>query len=662
MYKLTHITLHNICQYADASFDIEVGLTAVCGRNGNGKTNLLRALVYGLTGMVDGGWGSQQTLQKDGTADPGYVVVTLESGGVQLQVRRFSVAGAKFPDTVTAITKEKQEVVARRRKEVDTYLEGVFGIPCQLLFQICWGRQNQLPALLTAPSSIISSFLSNIFNTKYLEFVRDKIKTAIGTIVMYEDVDAALKAQKERLSAVPPIGVLEASLAAIEPKLEKQRTLCIELQAGASGRMDPEQWKEEHDNLTGQIQTLKDEIQALIVAEMSLLDRETADYERMLGDLTSALSQAKDAELQQKSAVDACVADKKAIENRLAANASLYKTATEELSEPVQVCSLCGSEVKDVEAYRRKQCFELTGFDSFELFTTSIEDTIQKEAEELKRCDEALKDGRKRLNEIQSLIKTLTDDAATVSAFVVASRRRDKQKILEARLSVLEERLAALEEQQPLTEEAVKELQEARSCLRALEEEERMCVETLTRNKTSKEFLEVDIKRLEDQQSQAHVNDNAREVLTALRDVLSRERAQARYLDAKIEEINERLAAFMRGTDLPFSLRLNPQTHLFEYTTVSGHTHPAGHLSGAQANISAVLLQMAIFEVVQPQINLFLVDEPSEALDDQNKLMMAGLFQRMNNLLPAIEGVMLIVTRDWQLIDSCNNQINISEG
>ena len=189
-----------------------------------------------------------------------------------------------------------------------------------------------------------------------------------------------------------------------------------------------------------------------------------------------------------------------------------------------------------------------------------------------------------------------------------------------------------------------------------------MCVETLTRNKTSKEFLEVDIKRLEDQQSQAHVNDNAREVLTALRDVLSRERAQARYLDAKIEEINERLAAFMRGTDLPFSLRLNPQTHLFEYTTVSGHTHPAGHLSGAQANISAVLLQMAIFEVVQPQINLFLVDEPSEALDDQNKLMMAGLFQRMNNLLPAIEGVMLIVTRDWQLIDSCNNQINISEG
>ena len=661
MYRVTHVTLHNICQYSDTSFNLDVGLTAVCGRNGNGKTNLLRALVYGLTGLVDGGWGSQQTLQKDGTADPGYVSVTLSGSDEKLVIRRFSVSGPKFPDTIVHVRGDEQATVAQRRKEVDAYLESVFGIPCSLLFQICWGRQNQLPILLTAPSSVISTFLSNVFNTKYLEYVRDKIKTVLGTIASYDGVDAVLKEQKERLIALPNASDLEARMAERGASIEKQRALCAELQAKSSGRMSPEQWEEEHRALEDQAKKLEDELRSLTVTEMALLDRDTTAYEHMLGDLTSALSQAKDAELQQKSAVEACVADKKAIENRLAANASLYKTVTEELSAPVQVCSLCGAEVKDVEAYRRKQCFELTGFESFELFTASIEETITKETEELKRCDAFLKAGKNQLKELRTLIKTLTDDSDTISSLVAASRRRDKQKLLEGRLGLVKERLASVEAQQPLSEDEVNALISAKADLSAMEDEERSCVEELARVQTSKEFLEADIKRLEEQQLQASVNNNARDMLIAIRDVLSRDRAQARYLDSKIEEINDRLGSFMRSTDLPFSLRLNPQTHLFEYTTIEGHVHPAGHLSGAQLNISAVLLQMAIFEVVQPQINLFLVDEPSEALDDQNKMMMAGLFQRMNNLLPAIEGVMLIVTRDWQLIDSCNNQINISE-
>ena len=213
MYRVTHVTLHNICQYSDTSFNLDVGLTAVCGRNGNGKTNLLRALVYGLTGLVDGGWGSQQTLQKDGTADPGYVSVTLSGSDEKLVIRRFSVSGPKFPDTIVHVRGDEQATVAQRRKEVDAYLESVFGIPCSLLFQICWGRQNQLPILLTAPSSVISTFLSNVFTTKYLEYVRDKIKTVLGTIASYDGVDAVLKEQKERLIALPNASDLEARMA-----------------------------------------------------------------------------------------------------------------------------------------------------------------------------------------------------------------------------------------------------------------------------------------------------------------------------------------------------------------------------------------------------------------------------------------------------------------
>ena len=72
MFNISRVKLHNICQYDDADVPVEGGLTAVCGRNGMGKTSFLRALAYGLTGLVDGSWGTQQNLQKDGTVDPGW--------------------------------------------------------------------------------------------------------------------------------------------------------------------------------------------------------------------------------------------------------------------------------------------------------------------------------------------------------------------------------------------------------------------------------------------------------------------------------------------------------------------------------------------------------------------------------------------------------------
>jgi len=71
-------------------------------------------------------------------------------------------------------------------------------------------------------------------------------------------------------------------------------------------------------------------------------------------------------------------------------------------------------------------------------------------------------------------------------------------------------------------------------------------------------------------------------------------------------------------------------------------------------------LQMALVEVIKPNINLFLFDEPSEALDVENKIVMSDLFRRMNRLLPSIGGTMLIVSRDEQLIESCENIIDVT--
>lgn len=88
MFRITGLRLANICQHAALTTDIKPGLTAVIGRNGSGKTSLLRALVYGLTGLVDGSWGSQQSLQKDGSVVVGSVEVDFTDGSETYTVKR----------------------------------------------------------------------------------------------------------------------------------------------------------------------------------------------------------------------------------------------------------------------------------------------------------------------------------------------------------------------------------------------------------------------------------------------------------------------------------------------------------------------------------------------------------------------------------------------
>jgi hypothetical protein len=88
------------------------------------------ALAYGLTGLVDGGWGTQKSLQRDGTATPGFVEVRLTDGTDGLSVRRYSTSDAKFADAVS----RNGRIEVQRRKAVDAFMANVFGMSPALFF------------------------------------------------------------------------------------------------------------------------------------------------------------------------------------------------------------------------------------------------------------------------------------------------------------------------------------------------------------------------------------------------------------------------------------------------------------------------------------------------------------------------------------------------
>lgn len=675
MLTVTRLKLSNICQYEEIDIPIQTGLMAVCGRNGSGKSTLLRGLMYGLTGLVDGSWGTQQNLQRDGCVIPGYVMVSLKDDqqNRELIIKRYSVSGPKFPDNVVEFKEGVYKEVATRRKTVDAYLSELYGIPVTLLFQLVWGRQGQLDLLLTAPAAYVSTFLSGVWDCKFLETLREKLKLSIDQIaVMADPGNEILSTAKELKELEDNTKEQYVQLESLTVKLQQLRQQKQQLDQKVSSSSLEDAKKAAA--LSGRISQVTQQL-AMTLHMLSGRDLD-AVKDKPLEELQESLKVTKEDLKTTLEAITARTADRDKYANdikitelkirgqqeELTRLSSVYDRIQSVLKQDTVHCRFCNGVILDKPAYDNALCdvmgyghpedleqqIKVTGIRIDELNKQLEDSTVEKEQREL--CLRVLIEGKERLEQD---VQRLTDEVTTAN-FLVQYNNLDMQKEqLQQELDKCDKN--AIDEELNATITAVTaQITEAEQAYHNLQQEQ---LKTHGRIEALKQIQE----RLEQEQEQHDVNASARSLLVLLRDVFSQQRAQARYFATKAVELNQHLQHFLELTGMPFNLRLDPDKRLFSYTTEDGFEHPTAHLSGAQKNISAVALQMALVEVIKPNINLFLFDEPSESLDIENKYVMAELFRRMNRLLPSIGGTMLIVSRDEQLIESCENVINIQQ-
>lgn len=660
-YRLTSVRLHNICQHADMTADIRKGLTAVIGRNGSGKTSLLRACVYGLTGLVDGLWGNQQTLQKDGTADVGYVDVSFTDGQDSYNIRRFSTSSIKFPDTVM----KNDDVVAVRRRCVDAFMSDVFGMSCQLMFQLCWGRQGELSQLLTSPPAVISTFLAQVFDTKMIEGIRDKIKIQMDRIAWLPDsLPGDLdRAEKELEDVVELVKQKRASLNIIKGRLSAAERELDE----AAKELDGCLAEDEKERLAQRcVQAIKDN-----EAQLANMTKPTVskDYLYSRSDVSSVRAalwshtydvdqfmrssytlQTRLTELTQR-----CREHERSIE-RLEKGRQFIEQQLGSLSGSPCSCVLCGSSVDVTDGYINKACNLLTG-KTPEAYRADC-------AVDLEELTKGLEGGRKAVEECEAELKLLGDkiqagqrDKAALQEFDQAFAWYEIETAMEESKTELD-RLSRLPVASIGAYERLAELRTAYTDARTQYEQE--LVDT-SKAEAREKHLQEKIMHYSRLVEQRRVNNAARECLTSIRDAMSQNRAQARYLKGRIRVLNRELERHAGVAGMPFNVKLDEEKRSFVYTTQDGYEHPSAHLSGAQKAMASVALQMALFEVVSPGMSLYLIDEPSEALDSGNKRLMAEMFARMNRVLSSSGGTMMIVTRDDELIQSCGSTVEIQD-
>ena len=648
MSKLLRFRLINICQYDSVDVELGTGMFAVTGPNGCGKTNMLRGLVFGLTGLVDGLWGGKQSLQKDGATTPGYAEAAFSHDGADYVVRRWSVAGMKFQDTVKDA---KGDAVATGTKNVDAFMEKVFGMPCRLMFQVCWGRQGELSQTLTGTSAMISSLLSQVFDTKSLETIRQKLKNRIDVIAGISSAcKQALEDAKASLAALPADDDLAKAVKAAEERLDKADKAFEEYHAFAMQTSDISAHECRLHDLRKAVEQAEKKVREHAVVKAENPENLTPEQaQARLNEVNAAFNKAnldKVDMAQPKASHEAAIAS---LEDKLLALLTENNSVREKLDAPAGKCAVCGQPVTDVEAYKRCMCKQLTGYDSPAVYEAACRKSHDEMMARLSAHKAKLATLVKRIAECDGVIaraKPVID--AMMGILTGASYEKAVLELSECR-----KRLAEEEQSVTLPPDWREEWNRRQTELKAAQAAVEKARAEKVRIETERKLYTKQVADCETAVKQYEINKAARETLVELRDVFSQNRAQARYLRERISMLNDWLQEFVSNTGMPFSVRLDEEQRLFTYKTADGYEHPAAHLSGAQKAMSAVALQMALFQVMEPGMMLYLIDEPTEALDDENKAIMGRMFHRMSMMMPKIGGTMLIVTRDDQIVAGC---------
>lgn len=623
MLKPKKLILSNFCQHAHRELDFQQGMTAIIGANFSGKSNLFRGFVYALTGWCDPAWGTQSSLQKDDEQLPGYAELEFEADGEIYRVKRYTLTGAKYKDSLS--NGEGKDLILQRQK-VNQWLEDKIGVQLPVLAQLIWVRQENSSWLLTAPSTAITTFLAQIFDTKKLEKLRDSLKTASETIAfLRSDFDSRAVEAQEKLKGIPDTETLTKALLSTKEALDKASEQLVHYQ----DMKDPEVQRQLITAIESRIVTAKNNIEVWQKHAGTKLQNTYSTLEELQEDREKTNKIISDAD-------DDITYMKMEIRNLNKLIEDLDKT-TEKFSHCPNKCELCNSEITDKQKYMlNKQ----------ELFTgVNPEERSKELIKQLEKAKLTLSqyENTKKLSE--QFLAFLDQDFW----FLKIKQTQETLKKLEADVETLKQEKVA-------DVESIKAKEHLEHLIALKQQDTQEILKEMSTAEANKKFYTQVLEQCQQDKASYERNNKIREIFTRTRDVLSQKRSQARYMQNQISRLNQFITEYMLLSEMPFSIRLDPQERLFKYKMEDSEIeHPSAQLSGAQKAVASIAIQMALIATVAPDINTICVDETDAALSPENKFMAATLYRSLVEALAGDAGSVLVISQSEAVLDDVDN-------
>lgn len=634
--KLNKLTLVNFCQYASYTLDIDPGLIKVSGPNGSGKSNILRGLIYSFTGWCDPSWGTQTDLQKDDEVIPGYAELELSIEDEAYTLRRYTCSGAKFVDVLY----KGKELYLKNRQRINAFLETYMGAPITIVAQLIWMRQGAGEWLLTDTPSHINQFLASIFDTKKLEDIREHLKNAASDIPkLRSDYKERAEEAQKKIQELGEREALEEKEKEVKNKLDEYKALLIKADQGIPANTR----KKLEADYTANIAHLKEVIEGLeelpevkdnldeIKALLEANEVRAAEIRKAKSDLSmQILDRRKETEVLQK-----------------------LIARIEQLEIPDD-CELCGSKLKKAPKYRLNKISIILGKKvEDEITVKELYDNLALNLKEIQTWTLKLESLREEYTKIEERASELVKKKKEVEDWNQSRFLLENAKI---RLSEFETKLSELLAK-PVSDVSLDRIL-IESAIFTLEKDVKNAEQSLRDYDVNLALSKQVIEQCKQDRTDYLRNEVIRDLFSRARDILSQKRAQTRYINSRIDNLNDAISYYLVLSEMPFDVRLDKETHSFQYRmTDSEIWHQAGMLSGAQKTAAAIAIQMALCTSAIDGVPLLLLDETDAALSVENKFIATRMYRTLSNVLSGTNGTVLVISQSDAVAAECDKEV-----
>jgi len=680
MFRIKKLLVEDFCQHASVEVDLRPGVAAVIGHNGAGKSNLVEALFFGLTGELLG-TGKLEDKIRWGQQD-GRVELLLDDGTEEFTVERRLTGKHKL--------RSPSRGVMTKKSEINEALSGLIGLNLKLLTQVVFIAQGHIDDLLRMDHSARAAAFGRLFGLDEAERKREELYKMAGRIAVRPDNKEQIAAQRKlladnaeqlRLVAAEEPGVKEA-LAGLEGRRalfeqavhapdadELQRQLAIratELQ-GVQARM----------------QAASDKLAALPPAA----DPPPADAARKaealeglpaLREAVGALQGSLEALAGQNPAEPAApctaedAADAEARARELAGKLALAESGS---------CDKCGQDYKlpqpQLEALRvaaAQTAADATGL------RTALE--AYKAAEALYRSVHASwartvagKEAELAAMQAQAAAaKTLVQGFdlaaynACAEAYACGRGAALERSALTGELGALQAREASLQAERRLYEQQLPSAvdgtlrKQAADVLDRIKGLERRSSELAVARQAAESVMgmvEAALSRMEAEAAEDAAGRKVRDLFERARAVLHPDNLPRLAAAGAIARFNGLLAKYMAVFSAPFSARLAGDFD-FRADYPDKVDLPVAVLSGGQFVVTAVACRMALAELLTAGCGLLVLDEPTAYLDGPNKRMLLDMLKGAQERIRAQGLTVLVPTNEEDVATVCDDVIRVS--
>ena len=640
------LKLINVGAVGTAEIAINPGMNVLLGANGAGKSTIVNAFYFALTGeSLEAA--NIQSLVRWGFSS---MKVTLEASDftVERTVQKNSAA-VKHKLTVGSSVMAKKD-------EVNNWILRRFGIVDLSAFRsVYFVEQFRAIDIINATNSARSSMLLDVFGFRKFEKIRSAAQTVLGAFPVsqigeelmkelemnverceqdklvsqaeYDMVSVQLMDEREakELAERLKFALTEEEAKKISAELQKLQFRKAELDVTLAGLVNPaanidhesagrkkrfDQVAITRDELAAQVKKLKKEKPPKPEKIRLLLDglnRQLMQLEFDIKNLEKRKTLVKDGKCPLTKG--AICADLKALTNPELLESELEDLLTRqkalkkdmpEVKKMLADSERFYEELKHLEkqySEAKKEAEDLSDYASFDL------DAYRKAIEASKSGKEELVEVNNALNELKSKINDLEATLTRGNEFPMFASAVERIKLSEA-LETHKKAIVLIDEKKKALDKAVLDYSAAKGAYDSAVEEQKKAEDILRK----------------------------RDVLTSIRTVLHRD-AVPRMLLAEIrEELNDRLAQYTDLFSFPYDVVWEEDGSLM-YDSVTGGMVSACRLSGGQKYVLALIHRCVLADMLNSTFPVLVLDEPTTGLDVANRKVLAEMLSNISVIL-----------------------------